>query len=183
MEMKVSEILKKYNTDKGKEHTYGLFYDEIFNRFDRNSELNFLEIGTYQGESLRAWREFFPNAKITGIDIVDLVSNKHPNIEYVVCDINDFKTDQEFDIIVDDGSHWLKDVVHSVAYLAHKLKLNGIMIIEDVQRPEIWVPTILHILSRGLEYNKKKAFQIEVVDFRHITKRYDDFMMVITYKE
>lgn len=180
--MKISEILSKYDTDKNREHPYGVVYDEIFSRFDRNTKLNILEIGTYQGESLLAWRDFFPHAKITGIDILDQCPSKKEDIDYVISDINDFRTDQEFDIIIDDGSHWLKDVVHSVAYFTHKLRLNGVMIIEDVQRPEVWIPTIKNILSSQLEYNKDKIFKIETMDFRPFKNQYDDFLIVITYQ-
>ena|SRR3990167_232587 len=177
--MAISEILKKYNTDKNKEHHYGLAYDEIFSQFDRNAQLNILEIGTQKGESLLAWKEFFPNSRITGIDIIDLVPNKNPDINYVICDINDYRTDEEFDIVIDDGSHWLKDLIHAVAYFTPKLKPNGVMIIEDVQRPgqDIYVPAIANITSPHMPYNKFK-YEIGIYDMR-AGNSYDDFLIAI----
>lgn len=177
--MEISEILKKYATDKNSGHHYGEAYDTLFSRFDRNAKLNILEIGTQKGESLLAWKEYFPNAKITGIDVIDLVPNKHPEINYVICDIHEYKTDEMFDIVIDDGSHWLKDVVHSVAYFCNRLKLNGAMVIEDVQKPHIWIPTLSNILAYDLPYNKS-AFFVEGSDCRSINNQEDDYLLIIT---
>ena len=175
--MEISEILKRYDTDKNKEHHYGLAYDEIFSQFDRNAKLNILEIGTQKGESLLAWKEFFPNSRITGIDIIDVVANKNPEINYIICDINNYRTDEEFDIVIDDGSHWLKDVIHSVVYFSNKLKPGGVMIVEDVQRQDICVPAIAHITSSKLPYNKFK-YEIGIYDMR-AGNSYDDFLIAI----
>lgn len=155
MEM-ISEILKKYDTDKVNPHTYGSVYDNLFSEFDRQASLNILEIGTQKGGSLCAWKEYFPNATITGIDIVDVVNPKYKreDFKYVLCDINEYKTTDTFDIVIDDGSHWLKDVVHSVSYFSQKLNMNGIMVVEDVQNFNVWFPTINNLLSSELDYNK-----------------------------
>lgn len=154
MEM-ISEILARYNTDKVSPHTYGQSYDALFSQFDREEPLNILEIGIQKGGSLCAWRDYFPNATVTGIDIVDevLPEYRRDSISYIICDINDYKTTTNFDIVIDDGSHWLKDVVHSVALFSKLLNVNGIMIIEDVQKDDVWIPAILNVLSPQLDYN------------------------------
>lgn len=175
--MEIEEILKKYDTDKVN-HSYGIAYHDIFNKFDRNANLNILEIGTQKGGSLCAWKDYFPNAKVTGIDIIDVVENKRDDINYIVSDVHDYRTEEEFDIVIDDGSHWLKDVVHSAVYFANRLKENGVMIIEDVQNPEVWISTLTNVLSSQLEYNKYK-FKFGYGDFRPIGSQRDDFLFII----
>ena len=152
----ISDILARYKTDKVNPHTYGGTYDSLFKEFDRNDRLNILEIGTQKGGSLCAWKDYFPNSNVTGLDIVDVVlpEYRRPDINYVICDINEFKTREMYDIIIDDGSHWLKDVVHSVVLLSKHLKLGGVMIIEDVQNSKTWLPTIRTLVSTQLEYNQ-----------------------------
>lgn len=165
MEM-ISEILKRYDTDKVDPHTYGEVYDKLFGEFNREAPLNILEIGTQKGGSLCAWKDYFPNAKITGIDIVDVVKPeyKRDDIKYITCDINEYKTNEMFDLVIDDGSHYLKDVVHSVAYFSQKLNLGGIMIIEDVQNFNVWFPTIENIISSELDYNKGYVWLIAEIN-------------------
>ena len=154
--MKISELLSLYKSDKVDPHTYGEAYDELFNEFDRQGNLNILEIGTQKGGSLCAWQDFFPNAKVTGLDIVDVVEPEYrrEGINYVLCDVKEYKTDEMFDIVIDDGSHWLKDVVHSVGYFSKKLKIGGMMIIEDVQNEKVWYQTIATVIHPTLGYNK-----------------------------
>ena len=168
--MKISEILKKYNTDKNKKirkrnwHCYGKAYDHLFKSFDRKAKLDILEIGTEYGESLLAWREYFPNASITGVDIIDRVKDKDPSIEYIVSDINDFDTAIDYDIVIDDGSHKLKDVLHTIHQI--KIKVGGIMVIEDVQAPH-------RLTAIDTDYS------IERIDLREVSGQYDDFLIVL----
>ena len=138
--MKISEILAKYDTDKVKDHHYGDAYDDLFSKFDRNAPLNILEIGTQKGGSLCAWQDYFLNAKITGVDIVDVVNPeyKREGITYIVSDIKDWKTDEMYDIIIDDGSHFESDVVWVIKYFTKNVKENGLMIIEDIQDSRYW---------------------------------------------
>lgn len=164
--MEITELLAKYGSDKVNPHTYGPAYEELFKEFDREGKLNILEIGVQKGGSLCAWRDYFPRARITGIDIVDEVKPEYhwEDINYVICDVNYFATDEMFDIVIDDGSHWLKDVVHSVAFFSKRLNVGGIMVIEDVQNNKLWYDVLLNILSSALEYNDGYRWQISHYD-------------------
>lgn len=52
----------KYGTDKSSlQHNYTDIYYRFLN-VDRPNIKNVLEIGVYQGNSLRMWRDFFQNA-------------------------------------------------------------------------------------------------------------------------
>ena len=138
--MKISDILFQYDTDKVKDHHYGDAYDRFLSRFDRNAPLNILEIGTQKGGSLCAWQDYFPNAKVTGIDIVDVVKPEYrrDSINYIFMDIKDWRTDEMFDFIIDDGSHFAQDVSFVIKNYQNKLKDGGILIVEDIQDTRLW---------------------------------------------
>ena len=63
----LTEIGKKYGTDKVA-HNYTDTYDIAFREL-REKPLNILEIGVWKGQSLRTFKEYFPNSKIYAIDI------------------------------------------------------------------------------------------------------------------
>lgn len=161
--MKISEILAKYDTDKVNGHCYGDFYDQLFEKYDRNAPLKILEVGTQKGGSLLAWKEYFPNAEVIGIDIVDVVTNEYrlDTVTRIISDIKDWKSDTEYDIIIDDGSHFLEDVLYVVQNFKYKT-----LVIEDTQAPDTWVREI------------SKIRPVEVVDLRYVNGNYDDFLIV-----
>ena len=72
----LTEISKKYDTDKSKEHQYTKIYNKYFLK-KKNQEIKLFEIGIgYPNEpkkgggSLQMWRDYFPKGIIYGIDIV-----------------------------------------------------------------------------------------------------------------
>ena len=159
-DLPISKILAKYETDKVNGHCYGDAYDSIFSKYDRNAPLNILEVGTQKGGSLLAWKEYFPNATVTGIDIIDVVKPEYRSdkINYIFTDIKDYKSDQVFDIIIDDGSHFLHDVLYVVNNLKYKL-----LVIEDVQSQD-WMRHI--------------KVPHETIDLRGVNGNYDDFLIL-----
>ena len=139
--MKISEILAKYgkDTDKIWHHHYGRAYDQLFAGFDREEKLNILEVGTQKGATLLAWKEYFPNANVVGVDIVDVVPKKYrkDTVTRIITDIKKLDTNIEFDIIIDDGSHYLSDMMYVVATYFPTMKDGGVMILEDVRYPKL----------------------------------------------
>lgn len=106
----------------------------------RESVKNVLEIGVQTDGSIRMWEEFFPNATITGIDIlpecadfaggrrrIAIGSQSDPSFLRRVVD----DTDGPFDIVIDDGSHHSKDQIASFEFLYPRLSEHGIYVIED----------------------------------------------------
>lgn len=168
--MKISEILAKYDTDKVNGHCYGESYDQLFSKFDRNAPLSILEIGTQKGGSLLAWKEYFPNAKVTGIDIIDVVPDKYrtDTVTRIISDIKEWSTTETFDIIIDDGSHFYEDAMYTVKNLSPKLNEGGVMIVEDVQAPDTWMEGVR---AMGIPFT--------VRDMRSVHGNYDDFLIVI----
>jgi hypothetical protein len=183
----IGEILLSYETDKNlgvnkNGHYYGESYDTIFETFDRDSKLNILEIGVQKGASLQAWKDYFTNSNVYGIDIIDVRLDKYKkeDLIFILSDIknpellNDpLLKDTYFDIIIDDGSHYIEDVVHMTQNFIHRLNVNGYLIIEDAQAPEMWINQIRNILSHH------SNFELSTIDLRHVNNLYDDYLIVI----
>tara|TARA_B100000900_G_scaffold381095_1_gene367274 strand:- start:1312 stop:2010 length:699 start_codon:yes stop_codon:yes gene_type:complete len=154
----LTNLMNKYGSDKGglnNHHNYSLFYSEIFGT-KRYSIKNFLEIGlgtnninvpSNMGEngkplaSLRAWRDYFPNAKIFGADIDKNILEDGERIKTSFVDQRDpetiskmfeiFGIDQ-FDIIIEDGLHEFNANICFFENSVKHLSNEGIYIIEDV---------------------------------------------------
>jgi SAM-dependent methyltransferase len=183
--MKISELLLKYKTDKNYGtidpvlgHCYGDSYGKIFQRFSKDDNLSLLEVGIQKGGSLVAWKEFFKNSNVYGIDIFNEVIEeyKRNDVQYIFSDVKDNLVlkkikNIKFDIIIDDGSHYLDDVLFVVSNFLSLLNDNGILIVEDCQNPEFWVIEILNILP--------KEFDLSIHDLRSINGHYDDFLIII----
>lgn len=99
-----------------------------------------LELGVHRGGSLLLWRDYFPNARILGIDVAD-VQIADPRIECVRASQDDERALHEaaarfapdgFDLIIDDASHIAKlsEPSFRALYDAH-LKPGGLYVIED----------------------------------------------------
>jgi hypothetical protein len=135
-------ILNKYNTKKNsKYNNYGKYYDRYLNNYI-NKQIRYLEIGMAKGESLLAMCEYFVNAQvIAGIDrnpFCITFEEKKKNIfveigkqnnELFLKKVNDKYGG--FDIIIDDGSHELDDILVSFNTLFPLLNDKGVYIIEN----------------------------------------------------
>ncbi|MBI3632268.1 MAG: class I SAM-dependent methyltransferase [Candidatus Vogelbacteria bacterium] len=175
--MKISKILSKYDTDKVRGHCYGGAYNKIFGGFDKNKKLNILEIGVEKGGSLMAWAEYFPNARIYGIDIVDVrkLEYRSNRVTFILSDMRDVKLDTTFDIIIDDGSHLLSDALVAVKKFLPMLNPGGVMVVEDVQHPKSWVWGIAKIAGISRVLTGRFFFK----DMRKISGGFDDFLIII----
>lgn len=121
-------------TDKGYMHGYDRWYSKIFKNYNPSS---LLEIGVQTGRSLAAWKLAFPDCDITGVDISDQYLNekmlKMSEAKIILSDSTkkDFLTqlNDSYDVIIDDGSHYYKDIIKTFSQL--KDKFNHVYIIED----------------------------------------------------
>ena len=140
--MNLTKLFIKHKSDKHI-HKYDLVYNQYLEKL-KDKKLNILEIGISDGYSLKAWAEYFKKSKIIGIDIKEIDKDKkklnRKNIfihqgsqsdeKFIHKLINIYK---KFDIIIDDGSHFPKDVIKSFKLLFHSLDTNGLYFIEDTQ--------------------------------------------------
>lgn len=123
-----------------KDTHFWLIYESYFKRF-QNKRIKLLEIGVYNGGSLWTWRNYFPNAEIIGLDIDDYslkFASPEDGIRIHLGDQADpiflqtvIDAEQNFDIIIDDGSHESHAVIASFKFLFPYLNDNGLYIIED----------------------------------------------------
>ena len=131
----------KHGTDKASSyHNYLNVYETFFAPL-RNDQLTILEIGVFNGASLRTWEEYFPKAKIIGVDIVP-ASRWHER-NRVTIELADQSNVEHltrlamkhgpFDIIIEDGSHMWEHQITSLRTLFPFLKDGGIYIVEDLQ--------------------------------------------------
>jgi len=166
--------------DKGTTHSYIEYYQQLLEPY-RESFTDILEIGVAPGAlSLKMWEQYFTNANIYGVDIQEWDDNitKHNNDRVKISigdatkkeDIDRLYLHNEFDFILDDGSHRLEDQLLSFEYLFPKLKVGGLYLIEDVQN--FHEPAVANIF-------RKLHSNVDIIDRRHIKDRYDDIIIVI----
>lgn len=121
-------------------HHYIPIYSEVFSFF-RNKPIHVLEIGVGKGGGLKMWREYFgPEAKIYGIDI-DEKCSEYDGLYGTVrigsqSDLTFlervFEEMGRIDIVIDDGSHHMKDLRKSFEFLFPKIEYGGVYLIEDL---------------------------------------------------
>ncbi len=129
-------IFARHGTDKGFEHHYGPVYDRLFP--DRAAVRAVLEIGIAGGNSLRAWREMFPNATVVGLDVCPAMDRPLPDrVEVHKGDMGDRRAllnaakGRQFDLIVDDASHRLDHQLTALFHLWPYLAECGHYVIEE----------------------------------------------------
>ena len=137
----LDDLAVKYGTDKqfgvhGYTQTYARHLNEI-----RKTATAVFEIGVDKGSSIKMWRDYFANAKITGMDIKQF-KPQEPMGERVEVFCGDQTKTKDllaiadkngpFDLIVDDGSHDNHAQLHSFGVLWPYVKPGGFYIVEDI---------------------------------------------------
>ena len=140
--MSLKDLFIKHKSDKyhhNYHETYSIFLDKI-----KNKKLTVLEIGVSDGASIKAWSEYFKNSKIVGIDIKKINLKKKKLLKNNIIIHQGSQSDKKFidflihkykrfDIIIDDGSHFPKDVIKSFKLLFNSLSIKGLYFVEDTQ--------------------------------------------------
>jgi cephalosporin hydroxylase len=91
-----------------------------------------LELGVDHGGSLQMWKAYFgPGAVIVGVDINTLSMFEEDQIVTIAADQTDKDLAQlgPFDIVIDDGSHYLAHQLESIRHLWPET--TGVYLIED----------------------------------------------------
>jgi hypothetical protein len=141
MPQTLDEIGLKYGTDKASSHhNYLSFYDSFLAPF-RDQPITVLEIGVFKGASLNTWREYFPNAKIIGVDIqLSCKQLETDRIKIELADQSNLEhlaqlaiTHGPFDLVVEDGSHMWEHQITTLRALFPFMKNGGHYIVEDLQ--------------------------------------------------
>jgi len=138
------DLLNLFTNNEGpavhKWHHYIPLYDRYFSPY-RGRDIRFLEMGVGRGGSLQMWRRYFgESAAIFGVDI-DPACAKHDG-DLAAVRIGS-QSDSSFllsvvkemggvDIVVDDGSHQMRDIAASFRILFPELNCGGLYVIEDL---------------------------------------------------
>jgi hypothetical protein len=166
----------KYGTDRLGKHNYTQLYYKIFGD-KRDAIKKVLEIGISLGAGLRMWQDFFPNAKIYGVDNKDEYIFNEGRIESFKCDASSLsdlesvldKTGTDLDLVIDDASHRTKDQMFTCETIVPKLKGDFVYVIEDVAWD--WI----------FDELKNKLPDYDFVMVR-VGKRFDDRVIIIRRK-
>lgn len=204
----LSSLFDKYGSDKGSltsgehpyrwpPHTYADYYSTLF-LHTRHHVRNVFECGLgtnnpdlvssmgnlgRPGASLRAWRDFFPNAQVFGADIDKEVLFEEERIKTLYMDQLDPKAitaywEQigpiEFDFMLDDGLHTFDGgrilFENSISQLADE----GVYIIEDVT---------LDDLAQFKAYFTEKPYVVQYVVMHRPNMGLNDNTMIVIRRQ
>jgi hypothetical protein len=154
---KLDDFIEKYGSDK-KLSGYTQVYDLVFDSI-RNKVKNLLEIGVgtldascpssfvgnpslyphYKpGGSLRAWRDYFPNSFVEGVDIGKDCLFEEDRIKTFIADSQDTELcnkifgNKTYDIIIDDGLHTAIGQLRTLKNFFNRVVDGGYYVIEDL---------------------------------------------------
>ena len=159
-EKSLNELFNYFGTDKGTSvknpynkkseeifgHGFAQFYEKHFNNF-KNEKINFFEIGTWEGASLASFSKYFNNANLYGLDRNFKFKYKSKRINFYYCDTTNKKDlkkisnkigKKKFQVIIDDGSHLLNDIIHNLKFFLDFVDNKGYYVIEDYNHPEYY---------------------------------------------
>jgi len=171
-EFSLTELMNKYGSDKGDQLGYTDVYERLLKE-KRNKIKIVVEIGIgtnnpklfssmgvngKPGASLRAWRDYLPNAQIYGLDVDRNVLFSEPSIFTAFVDQLNVHTfapvknliNEPFDLVIVDGLHTPRADFNSLVELLPNLKSDGDFFIEDIGNLAInlfW-PLIFAILRK-----------------------------------
>jgi hypothetical protein len=135
----LDELGLRHGADKSSAaHDFARVYERYVAGW-RQREVTLLEIGVWRGASLRMWRDYFPRARVFGVDVNPLAASQAgERIEIFIGG----QSDEDFlssvvaktgplDLIVDDGSHLVEHQMPTLSFLWPHLRPGGIYVVED----------------------------------------------------
>tara|TARA_B100001063_G_scaffold80606_1_gene74985 strand:- start:100 stop:843 length:744 start_codon:yes stop_codon:yes gene_type:complete len=168
-------------------HGYSKFYEKKLEKF-KDKQINILEIGSFSGASAAAFIKYFPNSKVFCFDInISNFKYQSEKIHVFGIDINNEKKIKktlkyifenykfkEFDLIIDDGSHYLSDILIGLKYFFKLVKNDGLYVIEDFKHPNYYEynNNINHIFLDELLNNLKVKQTFLSNIFNEIDQKY-----------
>ena len=163
----LEKLASKYGSDKrAASHGYCEIYEAILG--DKRKEvLTVVEIGTWEGRSLRMWADWFENAHLYGFDLptpmlpcetfhgVDFANPRVALLKGDQANRDDLKrlvdaTGSPIDIFIDDGGHTMEQQQVTLGYIFPYLADGGIYVCEDLY-------TCYHKSANGTDWNPTKT--------------------------
>jgi len=185
----------KRTKEKLKAHGYGKFYEKYFDKI-RFDKLSILEIGSFHGNASASLFFYFKNSILYAADIFpDLFRYKSKRITNFFVNSSEEKSIKEnildkniqFDIIIEDAGHSLKDQIISIFMLFRSIKKGGLFIVEELEFPDTRddmnllneKPTLREIFKK---INKNETFNSKYIS--KIDKKYflENFLSIDIFK-
>ena len=185
--LELDKLFIHFNCDKGSHcffdkekivsHNYSAFYDKYFKNIKKD-KISLLELGSHEGKGLASFFFYFPNSDLIGANINPFQMRfNSKRISELFVDVSSSRSlyslsdylKKNPDIIIDDASHNLKDILTAFGILFKKLKSGGCYVIEDMDQfkalkelnPYPDEPTPLEILKK---INDKQDFKTSFID-------------------
>ena len=138
-------------------HKYSVFYEKYFSKL-KHKKIKILELGSHEGRGIASFYYYFPNASFYGANINPFqMVYKSKRVSELFVDVSskeilDNLADHlnfDLDIIIDDASHNLRDILITFPILFKKLKNNGVYVIEDMDQ--------FHVFKELNPYKKEQT--------------------------
>jgi hypothetical protein len=181
--LNLTDLADRFGSDKGStKHRYTELYQMLFLPY-HDRPIDFLEMGLQIGgpehgesadrattdlPSVRMWLEYFPKARIHGLDVSDFSWFKDNRFTFHRCDMDDRANIAavttkmpEFDIIMDDASHASHHQQNGFLELFPRLKPGGLYLIEDLRwQPATYEkPGITKTADLFRSFSERRAFR------------------------
>ena len=165
----LAQVFTSYGSDKSTNHNYEYLYADLLHEL-RHAPLNVLEIGLgtnntdvvanmgrggSPGASVRAFRDFLPQAMIYGADIDGRILFEEHHIKTFQVDQTDsdamellaHKIGRKLHLIIDDGLHCPHANLGTLHFAINHLDRGGTLVIEDIRAESvpIW-QLVAHLL-------------------------------------
>ena len=165
----LAALFNHYGSDKSSVHNYHLLYAPLLGS-RRNDSLHLLEIGLgtnypdlvstmgasgKPGASLRAFRDFCPNAQVFGADIDRRVLFEEDRIHTYYVDQTRLSSFHElsanlpdglFDLVIDDGLHSPNANIATMLFALTILKPSAFFVVEDISSSSVPVWQVIAAL-------------------------------------
>ena len=188
--LELKKLFDQYGSDKGNSnHNYHPLYGSILGTRDASAVLE-IGLGTNNedivstmgrngkpGASLRAFRDFLPDAHIYGADIDRAILFQEERVSTFFVDqtnIDSFAElsaaiPDELDLIIDDGLHTPNANLASLAFGLGRLKTGGYFLVEDISRHAV---PIWQLVSAALLPEQYESHVVEAdTQFLFVVRR------------
>jgi len=152
-QVRLRSLFDEYGSDKASEHDYYRVYADLLRDLRMPTKILEIGLGTNNadvvstmgpggrpGASLRAFRDFCPEATVYGADVDSRILFTEDRIQTHFVDQSDpglldrlgESVGVDFDLMIDDGLHAPHANLHSLHFFLNRLRVGGYAVIEDI---------------------------------------------------